>query len=43
MSFDGVGVGIWEVLFDLIGWCGMIVSYGNVDGLVIGVNLGILV
>lgn len=42
VSFDGVGAGTWEASLDSTGRRGMIVSYGNADGPVTGVNLGIL-
>lgn len=40
--FDGVGMATWETSLDSARRRGMIVSYGNTDAPVSGVNLGIL-
>lgn len=40
--YDLVGKDIWEVFLDCLQCCGLMVSFGNFFGLVIGVNLGIL-
>ena len=40
--FDGVGMATWEASLDSTGRRGMIVTYGNADAPVGGVNLGIL-
>lgn len=40
--FDGVGADTWEASLDSAATRGLIVSYGNASGPVIGVNLGIL-
>ncbi len=40
--FDGVGRATWEASLDATARRGLIVSYGNADGPVTGVNLGIL-
>lgn len=42
VTFDGVGMSTWEASLDATGKRGMIVNYGNADGPVSGVNLGIL-
>jgi len=42
VTFDGVGMATWEASLDATGRRGMIVSYGNADAPVGGVNLGIL-
>lgn len=42
VTFDGVGMATWEASLDSTGRRGMIVNYGNADGPVGGVNLGIL-
>lgn len=42
VTFDGVGMATWEASLDSTGRRGMIVNYGNADGPVAGVNLGIL-
>lgn len=42
VTFDGVGMATWEASLDATGRRGMIVNYGNADGPVSGVNLGIL-
>lgn len=42
VTFDGVGRATWEASLDSTGRRGMIVNYGNADGPVGGVNLGIL-
>lgn len=40
--FDGVGMATWESSLDSCGLRGLIVSYGNADAPVGGVNLGVL-
>ena len=40
--FDGVGMATWETSLDSARRRGLIVSYGNADGPVGGINLGIL-
>ena len=42
VTFDGVGMATWEASLDSTGRRGLIVNYGNADGPVSGVNLGIL-
>ena len=42
VTFDGIGAATWEASLDSTGRRGMIVNYGNADGPVTGVNLGIL-
>lgn len=42
VTFDGVGMATWEASLDSTGRRGLIVNYGNADGPVAGVNLGIL-
>jgi NADPH:quinone reductase len=42
VTFDGVGMATWDASLDSTGRRGMIVNYGNADGPVTGVNLGIL-
>ncbi len=42
VTFDGVGMATWDASLDSTGRRGMIVSYGNADAPVGGVNLGIL-
>jgi NADPH:quinone reductase len=42
VTFDGVGMATWESSLDATGRRGMIVSYGNADAPVGGVNLGVL-
>jgi NADPH2:quinone reductase len=42
VTFDGIGMATWEASLDSTGRRGMIVNYGNADGPVAGVNLGIL-
>jgi NADPH2:quinone reductase len=42
VTFDGVGMATWEASLDSTGRRGLIVNYGNADGPVGGVNLGIL-
>ncbi len=42
VTFDGVGAATWDASLDSTGRRGMIVNYGNADGPVTGVNLGIL-
>ena len=42
VTFDGVGMATWESSLDATGRRGLIVSYGNADAPVGGVNLGIL-
>ena len=42
VTFDGVGMATWETSLRATGQRGMIVSYGNAGGPVMGVNLGIL-
>ena len=40
--FDGVGKATWEASLDCLGRRGLLVSYGNASGPVVGVELGIL-
>ncbi len=40
--FDGVGMATWETSLDSCGMRGLIVSYGNADAPVTGINLGVL-
>ncbi len=42
VTFDGIGMATWEASLDSTARRGMIVSYGNAGGPVIGVALGIL-
>lgn len=42
VTFDGIGAATWEASLDSTGPRGMIVNYGNADGPVTGVKLGIL-
>jgi NADPH:quinone reductase len=42
VTFDGVGMATWESSLDCTARRGLIVNYGNADGPVSGVNLGIL-
>jgi NADPH:quinone reductase len=42
VTFDGIGMATWEASLDSTGRRGLIVNYGNADGPVVGVNLGIL-
>jgi len=42
VTFDGIGMATWEASLDSTGRRGLIVNYGNADGPVAGVNLGIL-
>lgn len=42
VTFDGVGMATWETSLDSTARRGLIVNYGNADGPVSGVNLGIL-
>ncbi len=42
VTFDGVGMATWNASLDATGRRGIIVSYGNADGPVTGVDLGIL-
>lgn len=42
VTFDGIGMATWESSLDATGRRGLIVSYGNADAPVGGVNLGIL-
>jgi NADPH:quinone reductase len=42
VTFDGVGMATWETSLDATGRRGLIVTYGNADAPVSGVNLGIL-
>jgi NADPH:quinone reductase len=42
VTFDGVGMATWESSLDATGRRGLIVSYGNADAPVSGVNLGVL-
>ncbi len=42
VTFDGVGMATWEASLDSTGRRGLIVTYGNADAPVGGVNLGIL-
>jgi NADPH:quinone reductase len=42
VTFDGVGMATWESSLDATGRRGLIVSYGNADAPVGGVNLGVL-
>lgn len=42
VAFDGVGMATWDASLDSTGRRGMIVSYGNADAPVGGVNLGVL-
>jgi NADPH:quinone reductase len=42
VTFDGVGMATWEASLDSTGRRGLIVNYGNADGPVSGINLGIL-
>ncbi len=42
VTFDGVGAATWDASLDSTGRRGLIVNYGNADGPVGGVNLGIL-
>ncbi len=42
VTFDGVGMATWEESLNSTGSRGMIVSYGNAGGPVVGVGLGIL-
>jgi len=42
VTFDGVGKATWEASLDSTGRRGTIVSYGNADGPVTGIDLGIL-
>ncbi len=42
VTFDGIGMATWETSLDSTGRRGLIVSYGNADAPVTGVNLGIL-
>lgn len=42
VTFDGVGADTWEASLDATARRGMIVSYGNASGPVMGVNMGIL-
>lgn len=40
--FDGIGMATWEASLDSVARRGLLVSYGNADAPVTGVNLGIL-
>lgn len=40
--FDGIGRATWEASLDSAAWRGLIVSYGNADAPVEGVNLSVL-
>ena len=42
VSFDGVGMATWDASLDATGRRGLIVSYGNADAPVGGIDLGIL-
>jgi NADPH2:quinone reductase len=42
VTFDGIGAATWDASLDSTGRRGLIVNYGNADGPVTGVNLGIL-
>ena len=42
VAFDGVGMATWEASLDSMARRGLIVSYGNADAPVTGVNLGVL-
>ena len=42
VTFDGIGMATWQASLDATGRRGMIVSYGNADAPVTGVDLGIL-
>lgn len=42
VTFDGIGMATWDVSLKATARRGLIVSYGNADGPVTGVNLGIL-
>jgi NADPH:quinone reductase len=42
VTFDGIGMATWDASLDSTGRRGMIVSYGNADAPVGGINLGIL-
>jgi NADPH:quinone reductase len=42
VTFDGVGMATWDASLDSTGRRGLVVSYGNADAPVGGVNLGIL-
>lgn len=42
VTFDGVGMAMWETSLDATGRRGLIVSYGNADAPVGGINLAIL-
>jgi len=42
VSYDGVGAATWEASLKSVRRRGMIVSFGNASGPVIGVNLGVL-
>lgn len=42
VSFDGVGMAMWEASLDSVAPRGLIISYGNASGPVTGVGLGIL-
>ena len=42
VTFDGIGLATWETSLNSTRRRGLIVSYGNADGPVTGINLGIL-
>lgn len=42
VTFDGVGLATWEASLDSTARRGLIISYGNADAPVSGVNLGVL-
>ena len=42
VTFDGIGMATWEASLDSTGRRGLLISYGNADAPVGGVNLGIL-
>lgn len=42
VTYDGVGAATWEASLDATGVRGLIVSYGNASGAVLGVSLGVL-
>jgi len=42
VTFDGVGMATWDASLDATGRRGLIVSYGNADAPVTGINLGVL-